>query len=121
MEVSYLLLSGDLPTQDELDTFTHTITRHTMLPEQPATFYRGFRRDAHPMAIMCGVIAALPAFYHDSTDISDPLPRMIAGHRLIAKMPTIAAMAFNYTAGRRFASAGKQASKPQSIIRHQYA
>src|SRR3546814_9018920 len=72
MEVSYLLLNGELPTQDELDTFTHTITRHTMLHEQLATFYRGFRRDAHPMAIMCGVIGALSAFYHDSTDISDP-------------------------------------------------
>src|SRR3546814_10826145 len=65
MEVSYLLLNGELPTQDELDTFTHTITRHTMLHEQLATFYRGFRRDAHPMAIMCGVIGALSAFYHD--------------------------------------------------------
>src|SRR3546814_718947 len=100
MEVSYLLLNGELPTQDELDTFTHTITRHTMLHEQLATFYRGFRRDAHPMAIMCGVIGALSAFYHDSTDISDPQQRMIASHRLIAKMPTIAAMAYKYSAGQ---------------------
>src|SRR3546814_8694332 len=68
MEVSYLLLNGELPTQDELDTFTHTITRHTMLHEQLATFYRGFRRDAHPMAIMCGVIGALSAFYHDRSE-----------------------------------------------------
>src|SRR3546814_923477 len=102
MEVSYLLLNGDVHTQDELDTFTHTITRHTMLHEQLATFYRGFRRDAHPMAIMCGVIGALSAFYHDSTDISDPQQRMIASHRLIAKMPTIAAMAYKYSAGQPF-------------------
>ena len=70
--------------------------RHTMLHEQLATFYRGFRRDAHPMAIMCGVVGALSAFYHDSTDITDPQQRLIASHRLIAKMPTIAAMAYKY-------------------------
>jgi citrate synthase len=72
MEVSYLLLNGELPSKDELATSPTTITRHTMLHEQLATFYRGFRRDAHPMAIMCGVVGALSAFYHDSTDISDP-------------------------------------------------
>ena len=94
MEVCYLLLNGELPKADELSKFTHTITRHTMLHEQLATFYRGFRRDAHPMAIMCGVVGALSAFYHDSTDITDPTQRMIASHRLIAKMPTIAAMAY---------------------------
>src|SRR5437762_2595109 len=88
MEVSYLLLHGELPKQDELEKFTYTISRHTMLHEQLATFYRGFRRDAHPMAIMCGVVGALSAFYHDSTDITDPEQRMIASHRLIAKMPT---------------------------------
>src|SRR5213082_1514954 len=97
MEVSYLLLHGELPQRDELDTFTRTIMRHTMLHEQLATFYRGFRRDAHPMAIMCGVVGALSAFYHDSTDITDPNQRMIASHRLIAKMPTLVAMAFKYT------------------------
>jgi len=72
MEVSYLLLNGELPSASELDDFTYTITRHTMLHEQLMTFYRGFRRDAHPMAIMCGVVGALSAFYHDSTDIADP-------------------------------------------------
>ena len=72
MEVAYLLLHGELPKKAELDEFTYTITRHTMLHEQLATFYRGFRRDAHPMAIMCGVVGALSAFYHDSTDITDP-------------------------------------------------
>jgi len=102
MEVCYLLLNGDLPDQAELDGFTRTITRHTMLHEQLATFYRGFRRDAHPMAIMCGVVGALSAFYHDSSDITDPKQRMIASHRLIAKMPTIAAMAYKYSVGQPF-------------------
>jgi len=102
MEVAYLLLYGELPSGTELTTFTTTITRHTMLHEQLATFYRGFRRDAHPMAIMCGVVGALSAFYHDSTDIHDPTQRMIASHRLIAKMPTIAAMAYKYSVGQPF-------------------
>jgi len=102
MEVSYLLLNGELPSKNELDTFTQTISRHTMVHEQLTTFYRGFRRDAHPMAIMCGVVGALSAFYHDSTDINDPVQRRIASHRLIAKMPTIAAMAYKYSAGQPF-------------------
>lgn len=102
MEVSYLLLNGELPGAQELQDFTRTITRHTMLHEQLATFYRGFRRDAHPMAIMCGVVGALSAFYHDSTDISDPVHRKISSHRLIAKMPTIAAMAYKYSVGQPF-------------------
>jgi citrate synthase len=102
MEVSYLLLNGELPSKDELESFETTITRHTMLHEQLATFYRGFRRDAHPMAIMCGVVGALSAFYHDSTDISDPTHRKISSHRLIAKMPTIAAMAYKYSVGQPF-------------------
>jgi len=102
MEVSYLLLNGELPSKRELDEFTFTISRHTMLHEQLLQFYRGFRRDAHPMAIMCGVVGALSAFYHDSTDISDPHQRRIASHRLIAKMPTIAAMAYKYSVGQPF-------------------
>ncbi|NLR71439.1 citrate synthase [Novosphingobium sp. ERN07] len=102
MEVSYLLLNGELPSSQELADFSRTITRHTMLHEQLATFYRGFRRDAHPMAIMCGVVGALSAFYHDSTDISDPQHRKISSHRLIAKMPTIAAMAYKYSVGQPF-------------------
>ncbi len=102
MEVSYLLLNGELPSKADLDDFTYTISRHTMLHEQLATFYRGFRRDAHPMAIMCGVVGALSAFYHDSTDIADPEQRKIASHRLIAKMPTIAAMAYKYSVGQPF-------------------
>ncbi|MGC1468568.1 MAG: citrate synthase [Sphingorhabdus sp.] len=102
MEVSYLLLNGELPSEQELNDFSYTISRHTMLHEQLATFYRGFRRDAHPMAIMCGVVGALSAFYHDSTDIADPVQRKIASHRLIAKMPTIAAMAYKYSVGQPF-------------------
>ena len=102
MEVAYLLLRGELPKAAEFAEFERTITHHTMVHEQLTTFYRGFRRDAHPMAIMCGVVGALSAFYHDSTDISDPQQRMIASHRLIAKMPTLAAMAFKYSLGQPF-------------------
>jgi citrate synthase len=102
MEVAYLLLNGELPDGTTLDEFKTTITRHTMVNEQLATFFRGFRRDAHPMAILCGVVGALSAFYHDSTDITDPQQRMIASHRLIAKMPTIAAMAYKYSVGQPF-------------------
>jgi len=102
MEVCYLLLNGALPDKAQLDTFTNTISRHTMVHEQLATFFRGFRRDAHPMAIMCGVVGALSAFYHDSTDIADPEQRKIASHRLIAKMPTLAAMAYKYSVGQPF-------------------
>lgn len=100
MEVAYLLLNGELPDRAELTKFTTTISRHTMLHEQLLMFYRGFRRDAHPMAIMCGVVGALSAFYHDSTNIHDPRQRMIASHRLIAKMPTIAAAAYKYSVGQ---------------------
>ena len=102
MEVAYLLLHGNLPAKGALDEFIYTITRHTMVHEQLATFFRGFRRDAHPMAIMCGVVGALSSFYHDSTDITDPHQRMIASHRMIAKMPTLAAMAFKYSIGQPF-------------------
>lgn len=102
METAYLLLHGELPSKDEFDRFTYTISRHTMVHEQLAQFYRGFRRDAHPMAIMCGVVGALSSFYHDSTDITDPKQREIASHRLIAKMPTIAAMAHKYSIGQPF-------------------
>ncbi|MBM08623.1 MAG: citrate (Si)-synthase [Magnetovibrio sp.] len=102
MEVCYLLLYGDLPLSLEKQEFEFTISRHTMLHEQVNTFFRGFRRDAHPMAIVCGVVGALSAFYHDSTDINDPQHRMIASHRLLAKMPTIAALAYKYSIGQPF-------------------
>jgi citrate synthase len=102
MEVSYLLLYGELPSPAQKTKFERDITLHTMVHEQLTAFYRGFRRDAHPMAVMCGVVGALSAFYHDSTDISDPRQRMVASYRLIAKMPTIAAMAYKYTLGQPF-------------------
>jgi len=102
LEVCYLLLNGELPDKEEFDYFNTTITNHTMLHEQMAKFYTGFRRDAHPMAVMCGIVGALSAFYHDSTDITDPVQRTIATHRLIAKMPTIAAMAYKYHVGQPF-------------------
>ena len=102
MEVCYLLLYGDLPKIEEKVKFERTITYHTMVHEQLMNFYRGFRRDAHPMAIMVGVVGALSSFYHDSTDINDPAQRVIASHRLIAKMPTIAAMAYKYSIGQPF-------------------
>ncbi len=117
MEVCHLLLNGELPTKDELDKFTYTISRHTMLHEQLATFYRGFRRDAHPMAIMCGVVGALSAFYQDSADITDPQQRMIASHRLIAKMPTIAAMAYKYSIGQPFMSPKNDLSYTGNFLR----
>ena len=102
MEVAYLLLNGELPSREEMERFDYTITRHTMVHDQLRQFYQGFRRDAHPMAIMCGVVGALSAFYHDSTDIFDPEHREISSHRLIAKMPTIAAMAYKYAIGQPF-------------------
>ncbi len=102
LEVCYLLLYGNLPSAAELEEFERTITRHTMIHEQMHMFFRGFRRDAHPMATMVGVVGAMSAFYHDSTDISDPRQREVASHRLIAKMPTIAAMAYKYSIGQPF-------------------
>jgi len=102
LEVAHLLLNGNLPNAAEHAEFTRNITRHTMIHEQLAQFYRGFRRDAHPMAIMCGIVGAMAAFYHDSTDIHDPQQRIIASHRLIAKMPTLAAMAYKYSIGQPF-------------------
>ena len=102
MEVSYLLLYGELPTPEQKEQFLYDVIHHTMVHEQLSTFYRGFRRDAHPMAVLCGVTGALSAFYHDSTDIHDPYQRMVASYRLIAKMPTMAAMAFKYSLGQPF-------------------
>ncbi|AIB15040.1 type II citrate synthase (plasmid) [Azospirillum argentinense] len=102
LEVCHLLLRGELPNPQQKEEFERTITYHTMVHEQLSRFYSGFRRDAHPMAVMCGVTGALSAFYHDSTDILDPRQRMIAAHRLIAKMPTMAAMAYKYSVGQPF-------------------
>jgi citrate synthase len=102
MEVSYLLLKGELPTPEQKRKFEWDIAHHTMVHEQLTRFYSGFRRDAHPMAVMCGVVGALSAFYHDSTDIYDPRQREIASYRLIAKMPTLASMAYKYSVGQPF-------------------
>ena len=102
LEVCYLLLNGELPNKDTAEKFRSTITRHTMVHEQMTRFFTGFRRDAHPMAIMVGTVGALSAFYHDSTDINDQTQRMIASHRMIAKMPTIASMAYKYSVGQPF-------------------
>src|SRR5215468_4285121 len=102
LEVAWLLLNGELPSAAQKTRFISDITHHTMLNEQIHAIYRGFRRDAHPMAVMCGVTGALSAFYHDSLDIFEPEHRKIAAHRLIAKMPTIAAMAHKYAVGQPF-------------------
>ena len=121
MEVSYLLLNGELPNAAELADFSRTITRHTMVHEQLSTFYRGFRRDAHPMAVMCGVVGALSAFYHDSTDIADPELRKISSHRLIAKIPTIAAMAYKYSVGQPFVYPDNRLSYTGNFLRMTFA
>ncbi len=102
LEVCYLLLYGELPSAEQLEDFEFRVTNHTMLHEQMQNFFRGFRRDAHPMAIMVGVVGAMSAFYPDSTDIQDPWQREVASIRLIAKMPTIAAWAFKYSIGQPF-------------------
>ncbi len=102
LETCYLLLNGELPSQDEFSKFEKSITEHTLVNEQLNRFFTGFRPDAHPMAIMCGVVGALSAFYHDSLDINDPEQRRIACHRLIAKMPTLAAMAYKHSLGQPF-------------------
>ncbi len=102
LEVCYLLLYGELPSAAQIETFEAQVTNHTMLHEQMMFFFRGFRRDAHPMAVMTGVVGAMSAFYHDSTDITDPHQREVATIRLIAKMPTIAAMAYKFTIGQPF-------------------
>jgi citrate synthase len=100
LETCYLLLNGELPNKKEFEEFDSIITNHTMVHEQLNRFFGGFRPDAHPMAIMCGVVGALSAFYHDSTDINDPEQRKIACFRLIAKMPTLAAMAYKHSLGQ---------------------
>ncbi|NBX65680.1 MAG: citrate (Si)-synthase [Proteobacteria bacterium] len=102
IEVMYLLLYGDLPNKPDYEEFKRHITYHTMVHEQVHFFFRGFRRDAHPMAIMCGVVGGLSAFYHDSLDINNPQHREISIHRLIAKIPTLAAMTFKYAIGQPF-------------------
>jgi citrate synthase len=117
LEVCYLLLHGELPTATESAEFQHNITYHTMLHEQFDRFFQGFRRDAHPMAIMTGAVGALSAFYHDSTNVDDPEQRMISAHRMIAKMPTIAARAFKYFRGQPFVHPRNDLSYAENFLR----
>ena len=121
LEVCYLLLHGELPTASEYTAFEHNITYHTMLHEQFDRFFQGFRRDAHPMAIMTGAVGALSAFYHDSTNIDDPEQRMISSHRLIAKMPTIAARAFKYFRGQPFVHPRNDLSYAENFLKMSFS
>ena len=117
LEVCYLLLYGELPTAAQKEQFVSTINNHTMVHEQLRGFYQGFRRDAHPMAIMCGVVGALSAFYHDSLEISDEQHREIAAFRLIAKMPTLAAMCYKYSLGQPFMYPKNDLSYSENFLR----
>ncbi len=121
MEVCYLLLYGELPTGEQKTRFVDDITHHTMVHEQLHKFFDGFRRDAHPMAIMCGVVGALSSFYHDSTDISDARQRMVASYRMIAKMATIAAWAFKYSIGQPFIYPRNDLSYAEDFVRMLFA
>ena len=116
LETCYLLLNGELPNKQEFEEFDNIITNHTMVHEQLNRFFGGFRPDAHPMAIMCGVVGALSAFYHDSTDVNDPVQRKIACFRLIAKMPTLAAMAYKYSLGQPAIYPKNELSYPSNFL-----
>jgi citrate synthase len=117
LEVCHLLLNGELPTADEFSKFERNITYHTMLHAQFDSFFQGFRRDAHPMAVMTGAVGALSAFYADSLNVDDPKQREISAHRLIAKMPTIAARAFQYSQGRPFVTPRNELSYSENFLR----
>ena len=121
LEVAYLLMCGELPTREQREVFDREIATHTMVDEQLIRFYNGFRRDAHPMAIMVGVVGALSAFYHDSLDINVPEQRHIASMRLIAKMPTIAAMAYKYTRGQPFVYPLNRLSYTDNFLRMMFS
>ncbi len=121
LEVCYLLLNGELPKAGELSDFENTITRHTMLHAQFDRFFEGFRRDAHPMAVMTGAVGALSAFYADAIQVDDPVQRKISAHRLIAKMPTIAARAFKYSVGQPFVSPRNNLTYSENFLRMCFA
>ena len=121
LELCFLLLNGELPTAEERQKFAKTISRHTMVHEQLTQFFKGFRRDAHPMAVMCGVVGALSAFYHDAMDISDAYHREVSAHRLIAKMPTIAAMCYKYSAGQPFVYPSNDLSYAENFLHMMFA
>jgi len=121
LETCYLLLYGELPTPAQKADFDFRVSRHTMVHEQMSRFFQGFRRDAHPMAVMTGSIGALSAFYHDSTDISDPHQRMVASIRMIAKVPTLAAMAYKYSVGQPFMYPKNELDYASNFLRMCYA
>ncbi len=121
LETCYLLLYGELPTAARKNDFDYVVTRHTMVHEQMTRFFQGFRRDAHPMAVMVGSVGALSAFYHDSTDISDPVQRDIASIRMIAKLPTLAAMAYKYSVGQPFVYPKNDLAYAANFLRMCYA
>ena len=121
LEVAHLILNGELPNVSQKEEFNKSITYHSMLQEQIHSFYNGFRRDAHPMAVMCGVVGALAAFYHDALDINDPHQRMVASHRLIAKMPTIVAWAFKYSLGQPFMFPQNHLSYAENFVHMMWA
>ncbi len=120
-EVAYLILKGELPNAEQKTKFIKDITYHSMLNEQISFFYRGFRRDSHPMAVICGVVGAMAAFYHDSTDINDPHQRMVASYRLIAKMPTVVAWAYKYSLGQPFLYPQNDLSYAGNFLRMMFA
>ncbi len=121
LEVCYLLLNGELPNRKQKEGFVNTVTHHTMVHDQLNRFFMGFRRDAHPMAVMVGVVGALSAFYHDSLDIADPEHRKVAAFRLIAKMPTIVAMAYKYSIGQPFVYPQNSLSYTANFMRMMFA
>ena len=121
LDVCYLLLHGELPSPEAKEEFDNEITHHTLLHEQLVSFYRGFKRSAHPMAIMVGIVGALSAFYHDSTDMGDPRQRMVAAHRLIAKMPTIGAFAYKYSLGQPFVYPRNDLKYAENILRMMFS
>ncbi|HWA30315.1 MAG TPA: citrate synthase [Rhizomicrobium sp.] len=121
LETCYLLLYGELPNATQMKEFDYAITRHTMVHEQLDSFFRGFRRDAHPMAVMVAAVGALAAFYHDSTDINDPHQRMVASIRMIAKVPTLAAMAYKYSIGQPFVYPKNDLDYASNFLRMCYA
>ncbi len=121
LEVANLILNGELPNAAEKAKFEATIIRHSMLNEQMSFFFRGFRRDSHPMAVMCGVVGAMAAFYHDSSDVNDPHQRMIASHRLIAKMPTVVGWAYKYSQGQPFMYPQNKLSYAENFLHLMFA
>jgi citrate synthase len=121
LETCYLLMHGELPTQDEFEKFQRLVTEHTMVHEQMLGFYKGFRRDAHPMAIMVGVVGALSSFYHDSLDIHDPMHREISAIRILAKLPTIAAASYKYSIGQPFVYPDNQLRYAENFINMMYS